>query len=53
MHGNVDALTISVHKNYVDYGKFVKRNKMVFEDLMIEAHNMLLTLEEKSPNLSP
>jgi len=41
----MDALTISVHKNYADYDKFIKRNKMVFGDLMIEAHNMLIDLK--------
>ena len=41
----MDALTISVHKNYADYDKFIKRNKMVFGDLIIEAHNMLIDLK--------
>jgi len=41
----MDALTISVHKNYADYDKFIKRNKMVFGDIMIEAHNMLSDLK--------
>ena len=41
----MDALTISVHKNYADYAKFVKKNKMMFGDLMAEAHNMLIDLK--------
>jgi DNA-binding Lrp family transcriptional regulator len=41
----MDALTISVHKNYADYTKFIKRNKTVFGDLMVEAHNMLIDLK--------
>ena len=41
----MDALTISVHKNYADYAKFVKRNKMIFGELMAEAHNMLIDLK--------
>ena len=45
MHENMAALTIYVHKNYADYDKFIKRNKMVFGDIMIEAHNMLIDLK--------
>ena len=41
----MDASRISVHKNYADYDKFIKRNKTVFGDLMIEAHNMLIDLK--------
>ena len=49
----IDALTISVNKNYADYDKFVKRNKMVLGDLMIEAQNMQIDLKEKPLNRSP
>ena len=41
----MDALTISVHKNYADYDKFIKRNRETFGDLMLEAHNMLIDLK--------
>ena len=41
----MDALTISAHKNYADYDKFVKRNRLLFGDLMEEAHFMLIDLK--------
>jgi DNA-binding Lrp family transcriptional regulator len=43
----MDALTISVHKNYADYDKFVKINKTLFGDLMVEVHTMLIDLSGK------
>jgi DNA-binding Lrp family transcriptional regulator len=41
----MDALTISVHKNYADYNTFIKRNRETFGDLIVEAHNMLIDLK--------
>jgi DNA-binding Lrp family transcriptional regulator len=41
----MDVLTISVHKNYADYAKFIKMNRETFGDLMIETHNMLIDLK--------
>lgn len=41
----MDAVTVSVHKNYADYAKFVKKNKAMFGDLMAEAHNLLVDLK--------
>jgi len=38
----MDALTISVHKNYTDYSNFIEKNKETFGDLIAEAHNMLI-----------
>ena len=41
----MDALTISVHKNYADYDKFVKMNRKLWGDLMAETHNLLIDLK--------
>ena len=41
----MDAITISVHRNYAEYDNFVKRNKLLWGDLMEETHHMLIDLK--------
>ena len=41
----MDALTISVHKNYVNYANFIEKNKEMFGDLIADPHNILIDLK--------
>jgi DNA-binding Lrp family transcriptional regulator len=41
----MDAVAISIHKNYADYDAFIKRNRLMWGDLMTASHNMLIDLK--------
>ena len=41
----MDAVAISIHRNYADYDAFIKRNRLLWGDLMTESHNMLIDLK--------
>lgn len=41
----MDAVAISIHKNYADYDAFIKRNRLLWGDLMVKSHQMLVDLK--------
>ncbi len=41
----MDAVTISLHKNYVEYTKFLEKNKEIWGHLMHDVHFMLVDLK--------
>ena len=40
----MDAVAISIHKNYAAYDAFVKRNRLWWGNLMLDSHQMLVDL---------
>ena len=42
------AVTISLHKNYAEYDKFVRQNRIDWRDLLEEVHFMLVDLTEEN-----
>lgn len=41
----MDAVAVSIHKTYADYDDFIKRNRLLWGDLMIKSHHMLVDLK--------
>ena len=41
----MDAVTISLHKNYLEYSKFLEKNKEIWGHLIQDVHFMLVDLK--------
>ena len=41
----MNAVAVSIHKTYADYDAFIKRNRLLWGDLMLKSHHMLVDLK--------